>query len=133
MHTTYTSDQNQANKPAAPSLPPLPSYAPPPSMSQSSTLPWCQPGQDRTTFDCQWRPNRPEWMDEEIEIDKGSEFSNNVDMSWIGQINHYEDSDTDSNYGTTNQWKPSKPDIPEVPNISEMQDVPGPSIHGKFI
>ena len=60
------------------------------------------------------------------EIDKGSEFTNNVDMSWIGQIDHFENeivSPAPASSSKTTE-KTEIPPIPEIPDFS-TNDVKG--------
>ena len=155
MHTTYTaekdnqndgeiikdenSNDNSAPNNIAPSLPPLPSnvpYSPSSSSlsssshgSSSNSKPWCMPGQDRFTFDCQWRPSngKPPTVPSSLnEVNyQGSEIANNVDMTWLGQIDHFE--------GVVDTGPETKPqlNIPDVPDMSLMPIIPSTSKHGK--
>ena len=87
------------------------------------------PGQDRFTFDCQWRPSSGKPPTAVPALDdvnyQGSEIANNVDMTWLGQIDHF-----DEVVDTKPETKPQL-DIPDVPDMSLMPIIPSTSKHGK--
>ena len=127
MHTTYTSEKddqsemkdeynnaNNAPNNVAPSLPPLPSDSPHSSSSSSHSS---------IGSNSLWRPSDSESPKAEVDY-QGSEIINNVDMTWLGQIDHFgEVVETEPDTGP-------KSDIPDVPDMSQMPIIPSTSKHG---